>query len=954
MAIKIESGFFRSPFARRIFGLFVISALIPVIATGLLSFGQVSRLLEEQTHDQLHEASKAYGMTLFDRLISFEDNSGELTRLMREGESLQLGPRGYLREQFTAGVLIPHLGEPESLWGQVSQLPRLSAAEIEHLLNDKIVVSNLVNGDNTPQIYISRLIDPEQTDSAILVVRVNTNLVWGDPEALPLTTNFCVFNNGNRPLFCSRDFSKDMQEKLSAGLMQSSTGRFEWDFGGEAYMASYWAVFLKARFFNPRWIVVATQPSKLALAPITAYKKMFPPVMVLSILIVAFLSINQIRRGVIPLQKLIDGTRRIANRDFDNVVHVNSGDEFEELADSLNRMARRLGKQFNALTTLSEVDRIILSTLEIEQVVDLVLSHLQTVITCDVSSITLVDTDSEQMGRIFFETADGGDNVLRVQLSDRELDMIGEHPNGMLVPWSSAWPRYLIPLKRRGARWFMIMPIRFKERLSGIISLGFKVKPTTDGEDIKRLRDFADRLAVALSTVEREETLYNQAHYDALTGLPNRQLFKDRLERDIMHAKMEHHPLALLFVDLDHFKNVNDSVGHSAGDTLLKMAAGRLRSCVREADTVARLGGDEFTIILSKIHDPNDASAVAEKVLKVFSKPFEIDRHEHFISGSIGITLYPSDGTTAEELLRNADTAMYRAKESGRSNRKFFKERMNAVAVARIRLESELRQALANQDLMLRFQPQISLKNDRVVSAEALIRWMHPERGELLPGEFIDVAEDSGLIVPVGEWLLDAACRQFVNWQRNRIAPQSLAVNVSIRQFREPGFTASVQRILRDTDMSPECLELEITESLLVEDHDKTFETLDELREIGVKLAIDDFGTGYSSMGHLKRLSIDTIKIDRSFVKDIPDDDDAATIVMAIILMAHSLRKQVVAEGVETQAQVEFLRARHCEFAQGFLFSEPLPVREFSQYLRTRLKVIKMATGRRRDIADTA
>ncbi len=950
--MKIETNFFRSPLARRVFSLFVLSALVPVAATAVLSFGQVSRLLTNQTHDQLHEASKAYGMTIFERLIGLESDLAELAHVLVDEDVLIDDPHSPIKQPFLAAVVVSHLGDKETLWGDIAELPRLAAAETEHLLNDRVVLSNVVTGDSESQTYASRLIDVSQPDSPVLVVRIAPEVIWGDPEALPLTTNYCVLDNGNRVLYCSELASKAMQEQLAPRLVNSSSGQFEWSSDGEEHLASYWAIFLKARFFNPQWIVIASQPSRRALAPIQAYKRLFPPVLLLSILIVALLSVNQIRKGLAPLDKLIAGTRNIANREFDKRVVVTSGDEFEELADSLNRMARRLGKQFTALTTLSEVDRLILSTLEIEQVLEMVLSHLRDVVTCDVASITLVDMDSDHMARTFIEAPDGEDNVQRVELGERELTMLAEHPGGMLLSWDSAWPRYLIPLKRQGARWFLLVPIRYKGRLTGIISLGYRQKPHLDEEDVKRVRDFADRLAVAFSTVEREEQLYNQAHFDPLTRLPNRQLFKDRLEREIMHAKMEKNLMAVLFIDLDHFKKVNDSVGHSAGDELLKMAAERLRRCVRESDTVARLGGDEFTIILSKINDPTDASGVSEKILELFNQPFDIDHHEHFVSASIGITLYPSDGTTAEELLRNADTAMYRAKDSGRSTRKFFKERMNAEAVARIKLESELRQALNNRELTLHFQPQISLKNDRVVSAEALLRWEHPERGLLRPDKFINVAEDSGLIVPLGEWLLNTSCRQFVNWQRNKIAPRSVAVNVSIRQFREPNFVETVRSVLSDADMPPECLELEITESLLVEDLDRTVDTIAQLHDIGVRLAIDDFGTGYSSMGYLKRLSIDTIKIDRSFIRDIPGDDDAATIVKAIILMAHSLRKTVVAEGVETRDQLDFLRMRHCEYAQGYYFSEPLPVREFSDYMRSRRKVIKMPSRRR--VAKTA
>ncbi len=511
--MKIETHFFRSPLARRVFGLFVLSALVPVAATAILTFGQVSRLMTNQIHDQLHEAGKAYGMILFERLIGLEGDLAELAQLLRDEDILFDDPNSPVKRQFIAAVVVSHLGDREPLWGEIADLPRLATAETEHLLNDRVVLSNVVTSDPEPQIYASRLIDVLQPDSPVLVVRIAPEVIWGDPEALPLTTNYCVLDNGNRVLFCSQPATKAMQEQAAVRLVNSSTGRFDWSFKGEAHLASYWAIFLKARFFIPRWTVIASQPASQALAPIGAFKRLFPPVLLLSILVVALVSVKQIRKGLAPMDKLIAGTRDIANREFDKRVDVTSGDEFEELADSLNRMARRLGKQFNALTTLSEVDRLILSTLEIEQVLEMVLSHLRGVVTCDVASITLVDTDSDHMARTFIETPDGEDNVQRVELGERELKMLADHPGGMLVSWDAAWPPYLIPLKRLGARRFLLVPIRYRARLTGIISLGYRQKPRFDEEDVKRVRDFADRLAVALSTFERVEHLYNQADF---------------------------------------------------------------------------------------------------------------------------------------------------------------------------------------------------------------------------------------------------------------------------------------------------------------------------------------------------------------------------------------------------------------------------------------------------------
>ena len=430
------------------------------------------------------------------------------------------------------------------------------------------------------------------------------------------------------------------------------------------------------------------------------------------------------------------------------------------------------------------------------------------------------------------------------------------------------------------------------------------------------------------------ERIRHMAHHDALTDLPNRALLHDRISQGIVHAKRRGRPIALLFVDLDRFKNVNDSLGHSVGDRLLRAVAQRLQACTRSSDTVSRLGGDEFVVMLTDLAQSADCNVVAQKVLASLSQAYTIDGHELHVTPSIGICTYPQDGEDVETLMSNADSAMYHAKEMGRNNYQFFTEAMNAAAHQRLALESDLRRALQREEFLVHYQPQLDLATGEIVGVEALIRWRHPQRGMVPPGEFIRAAEEYGLIASIGEWVLRAACTQAREWRRHGLPRLQVAVNFSPQQFRLDDFVKSVARVLEQTQMPAENLDMEITENLIIQYADETVSRLSALSELGVQLSIDDFGTGYSSLSYLKRFPIDNLKIDQSFVRDITTDPDDAAIVTAIIAMAHSLGLLVVAEGVETAEQLAFLKRLGCDRAQGYYFSRPLPADEFLRLLR--------------------
>lgn len=432
------------------------------------------------------------------------------------------------------------------------------------------------------------------------------------------------------------------------------------------------------------------------------------------------------------------------------------------------------------------------------------------------------------------------------------------------------------------------------------------------------------------------------AHHDFLTGLPNRLLLTERLTQAIGLARRHRKQVALLFLDLDHFKNINDSLGHAIGDLLLQSVAERLLTKVRATDTVCRQGGDEFVILLAEIEQTQDAAHVAETLIDAFARPHLIGEHELHVTLSIGISVFPDDGVSVDStiqntdtVMQNADTAMYHAKTIGRNNYQFFRDEMNTRAVQRMFIENSLRRALKQDEFLLHYQPQIDLESGMIIGTEALVRWQDPEHGLIQPGQFVPIAEECGLIVPIGRWVLREACRQVQAWLAEGLHAVPVAVNVSALEFRHSNFAEGVALILKETGLPPSFLELELTESIFMHDTPSSASVLEALKAMGVKLAIDDFGTGYSSLSYLKRFPIDTLKIDQSFVHDIAINADGATIVGAVIGMGKNLQQRVIAEGVETQEQLAFLQTRQCVEGQGFLFSKPLLAADFARLLVT-------------------
>jgi diguanylate cyclase (GGDEF)-like protein len=668
----------------------------------------------------------------------------------------------------------------------------------------------------------------------------------------------------------------------------------------------------------------------------------------LVVLVVCVLAGARILSGgyLASLRELRIGLPGLQARRFEPLPLVGT-DEPRDLIETFNRSAANLHEQFRALETLGEIDKLLLGSAELEQVLEGILSRVQAVTRCHCVGITLRDADAPGRGRVYL-AADGLTDlpVTRVELDDDMLTTLITESRGLTVArCEETRHSFLRPLKEIGAEFFWVWPVIVCERVEAILTVGYREAPAADPYLARSGSQFAERLAVALSKSARDERLYRQAHFDPLTSLPNRILFRDRLAQEIANATAGLSRGALLYIDLDHFKRVNDSVGHSAGDQLLTIVAQRLRSCVKDGDTVARLGGDEFTVILRNVADPSSARTVGERIIETLQLPVNIGGRDHFVCASIGITLFPDDGSAIDDVMRNADTAMYRAKDLGRGCTMFFDPQMNAKAT--LPTDTGLHRALRRREFSLFYQPQFTVTNGALAGVEALLRWQTARDGMRQPSEFVPAAEESGLIIDIGGWVLDAACAQLASWRDQNIAPPRMALNVSAQQLKHSEFPKLVRRALDKYGLAPALLELELTESVFADE--AAGATLERLHQLGVHLALDDFGTGYSSLSYLRQYPIGTVKIDRTFLEEVPQNPASATLVETIIVMAHALGKRVVAEGIETAGQLEFLRERRCDIAQGFYLARPLSCQVVTELLQARAQAGNDVVGEVRE-----
>jgi diguanylate cyclase (GGDEF)-like protein len=905
--------------ARRVVGLFIVSAIVPLALCAAILFRQFSAELGRSGRQSLDDLIRSFGMTVIARLDTADD---ELAVIAQGAKTDEEATQRIARLSWVRGLARV---EPDRLRSAVGPaLPSVNDRQKQALQRDSGVVLSSADAHGRSQVYVIRALPSR----AWLYVVLDRDWLWGDASEFADDTALLVLDEQNRVLASAGAPLPQWARAapLSEGRAdEPSTGELVAE-GSDRWMRRSWEMFLAGRFASPSWHVLAMRTEPALMSDRNSSYLSLCGLILVTILLITWLSLTSIRRQLHPLGLLREATERVAHRDFKALSGLSWNDEFGDLARSFDAMSSRLEVQFAALETLAEVDRLLLSAPELELILDRLLPRIAVLLGCQSVSVLLFDADSDQHARAYdYCLAQPG------QLTVRRTD---HHVAALKKACEQSSPARLevasapyLALGSQGSRQdpglIRLYALRDQGNCVGALCLGYDAEAPEERACPMRASDFADRLSLILANLGQSARLRHQANFDSLTGLQNRNLFSESMALAVADAVAREGLGAVLYIDLDHFKRVNDTAGHDAGDSLLRVAAQRLKACGAEGCSIARLGGDEFAVLLPSVAAPAAARMVAERILLALQSPIEIGGREHHISASIGIAVFPADGVTLEALLRAADISMYHAKGAGRSRAVFFHTEMQRRLLERVELEDRMRRAVLHGAFELHYQPILDFSPARGLGLEALARWPRPDGPWIGPVEFIPVAEASGLIAELGEWILRRACVQSARWRRDAVRVDYISVNVSVQQLTRPGFVSGLQRILLDCGMRGDELQIEITESALAQ-AEELRDTLAGIVALGVRLALDDFGTGYSSLSYLRQYPIGTVKIDRSFVMGLPHEALACALVQSIVHMCAALGKTVVAEGIETEAQRDFLRRIGCHALQGYLLGRPM------------------------------
>jgi diguanylate cyclase len=933
----------RSRIGRRVIGLFIVSALVPLCLCAALLLHGFGAELHRAQRENLDGLVRSFGMMLLGRLNSADDVLEVISRQPGMNDSAIQDAVGKLLWVRTVRRVTS--GQPQSASEQL--LPAPNARQLQALRAGTAALLLGTDDHGAMQVYMVLALP----SGAWLYTELNPTWLWADASDYAAGAALAVLDEHGERLAATDTAAPEVLSTLAlasaSGMSLHSSATSRTEVNSHGWMTRSSEIFLASRFSSPSWRLVAL--SKWRTLPTTGsgeYLYLFAFIL-LTILLIAWLSMTTIRRLLHPLELLTQATKRIAQRDFSAFRDMSWNDEFGDLARSFDTMSGKLQTQFAALEMLAEVDRLLLSTPELELILDTLLPRVAELLGCDTVSVLLFDTDSNEHARAydFYPSQCRQLPVRRLACDIAALRSTIGRAALALIDARNAGPfGFLVPPSPHPVEALRLQALRHDGDCVGALCIGYSGDTKAPQESGVSAADFADRLSLILANLKQAERIHRQANFDSLTGLQNRHLFSEQVDAATLSVSAGGGMGSLLYIDLDHFKRVNDTAGHAAGDDLLRVVAQRLITCVGKDHSIARLGGDEFAVLLPSIAGPDDARRVAERIVADIERPIVVGAREHQVSASIGMTVFPADGTKLEELLKAGDIAMYHAKDAGRARAMFFQTEMQQTLIERMKLESGMQRALQREDFLLHYQPIVCEGPGGGLAVEALVRWPGADQAPwTLPAVFIPVAEENGLIVKLGDWILRGACEQFARWRNSGLRLDYVSVNVSVRQLRDSGFVATILSALQDNDMRGSELQLEITESVLAHGAELAL-TLANIAALGVGLALDDFGTGYSSLSYLRSYPIQTVKIDRSFIVGLPHDPAACRLAESIIVMCAALGKRVVAEGVESEEQRQFLRHAGCSTIQGYLLGRPMEAADIPGFAR-RLRSIVNTTA---------
>jgi len=894
--------YLRGKVSRRLVLQFVFAALVPMSGVAWYAYRQVSTLLLNSAYEHLRADSKSFGMSVIE---SLDVRANTLKRLSRTGtgDTPAGGKSGF------TGISLRSL---ETLAPEQQARLRRGAIHLQMVAGSPV-----------------RLFAPSASPGKALVGEVDAASLWVNdfsPE------RYCVLDADLVALFCTTGLAPPGRQMLYSTLGAGTGGTVRWRRSGEDLLVGLWRPKFLPAFDSPGFVIMQVASRADALRTLNNFRHFFPVTFLLALALATALAARQVQRQMKPLDLLTAASQRLAAGDLSARIRLAGNDEFTELGETFNGMASHLEYRFHMLAMLGELDRAIISASRMEHIASEVLRHIRKAIPCDGAGLLV---RSGEQGYCLL-TCDAGQTADCLRTPGGAFDLTRLDPTrpASILPAGVLADAVLDRLSPTRPVQLVAFPIRLDDHLEQVLVLACARPPESIDNLVQDGRTLADRLGIALSSLAQEEKLHHQAHYDALTDLPNRVFLRDRCEQAIDRAQRDGTSVALVLIDLDNFKQVNDTLGHASGDELLLRCARNLDKYMHPHDMLARLGGDEFVVLLPDLARGEERAILDARLRELtsgLSVPVTVRGYQINTPASMGVALHPANAGHFDELLQMADAAMYKAKREQRGGFQFYSSELNTQSKAHFDLTQELRKAIGNDELVLYFQPKVDARTRDIVGAEALVRWLSPTRGLVSPGVFVHLLDEMGLGVWLGEWVLDRACAQMRQWQDDGLASIPVSVNMSPAQFERTSVLEMVKASLERHQLDASRLEIEILEATAVNDSDKARQTLVALRAAGIRVALDDFGTGYSSLVYLTRIPANVLKLDQAFIRSLPTDSRQQEIVRHIIALARTLNYTVVGEGVEDEAQLAVLVAMGCHLVQGYLIGPPVPPDEFAE-----------------------